>query len=93
MCKAVQPVFAKERTLSEPEIKPSLSSGEFYISRTRGGKPEYLHSDGKWRETTRQEKGQYTGYYPSMEVAQQMLKSYWPFTNMVRESGPDVGFY
>lgn len=48
----------------------------------------YLHNDGVWRHSTHDENGEYTGYFPSMEVATEFLETIWPGKNIqiIRES-------
>lgn len=51
-------------------------NGECYVHWGIGDDCWYLHSDGEWRKTTKNQDGKFTGYFPSREVARSAIDKY-----------------
>ncbi len=59
--------------IEQLNIDPNIPQhGKWYISKPiSSNKSKYLHKDGIWRDSTVNEKDEYTGYFDSKEEAEE----------------------
>lgn len=81
-------IITKPNLLEEPRILPgpenTVHANCFFVQSVVDGNEYsghfetdtiFLHQDGKWRRSTENEKGEYTGYFETRQDAQNVLNT------------------